>query len=71
MGTVQGGPADSAGLAQGDTITAVDGHTIDSPDALTTLLQTKRPGDKVSVAYVDQNGASQSVDVTLGSGPAK
>ena len=70
-GTVQGGPADSAGLAQGDTITAVDGHTIDSPDALTTLLQTKRPGDKVSVAYVDQNGASQSVDVTLGSGPAK
>jgi S1-C subfamily serine protease len=70
-GTVQGGPADNAGLAQGDTITAVDGHTIDSPDALTTLLQTKRPGAMVSVAYVDQNGASQSVDVTLGSGPAK
>jgi S1-C subfamily serine protease len=70
-GTVQGGPADSAGLAQGDTITAVDGHTIGTPDDLTALLATKRPGDHVSVAYVDQNGSSQTVTVTLGSGPAK
>jgi len=70
-GTVDGGPAAKAGLSQGDTITSLDGHTIDSPDALTTALATKRPGDQVSVGYVDQNGSSQTVTVTLGSGPAK
>jgi len=70
-GVVQGGPADDAGLAEGDTITAVDGHTISSPDALTELLGNERPGDEVSVAVVDQNGGSRTVTVTLGSGPAK
>ena len=70
-GVVQGGPADDAGLAEGDTITAVDGHTISSPDALTELLGDERPGDKVSVAVVDQSGGSRTVAVTLGSGPAK
>jgi len=68
---VQGGPADDAGLAEGDTITAVDGHTISSPDALTELLGDERPGDKVSVAVVDQSGSARTVTVTLGSGPAK
>jgi S1-C subfamily serine protease len=70
-GVVQGGPADQAGLTQGDTITGIDGTTIDSPDALTSALEPMHPGQKVSVAFVDQNGNSQTVTVTLGSGPAK
>jgi S1-C subfamily serine protease len=70
-GVVQGGPADQAGLTQGDTITGINGQTIDSPDALTSALAPMHPGQKVSVAFVDQNGNSQTVTVTLGSGPAK
>jgi S1-C subfamily serine protease len=70
-GVVQGGPADDAGLAEGDTITAVDGHAVASPDALTELLGKQRPGDRVEVATVDQNGTAGTIAVTLGSGPAK
>jgi S1-C subfamily serine protease len=70
-GVVQGGPADDAGLAEGDTITAVDGHAVASPDALTELLGKQKPGDEVPVAIVDQNGSARTVTVTLGSGPAK
>ena len=45
---VSGGPADSAGLAAGDVITAIGGTTIASADDLTTALAghaPRRPGD--------------------------
>ena len=66
---VSGGPAASAGLAAGDVITAIDGHTISSPSAIPALVLTKKPGAKISVAYLDQSGTSQTASVTLGSGP--
>src|SRR5579862_1617809 len=66
---VPGGPADSAGLLPGDVITAAGGKTVSSPDALTTMLLSKKPGAKLEVAFMDQTGASQNVVVTLGSGP--
>ena len=66
---VSGGPAASAGLAAGDVITAIDGHTISSPSAIPALVLTKKPGAKISVAYLAQSGTSQTASVTLGSGP--
>ena len=66
---VSGGPAASAGLAAGDVITALGGHTVSSPSAIPALVLTKKPGAKVNVAYVDQSGTSQTASVTLGSGP--
>jgi S1-C subfamily serine protease len=66
---VSGGPAASAGLAAGDVITAIGGHTVSSPSAIPALVLTKKPGAKVNVAYVDQSGTSQTASVTLGSGP--
>ena len=66
---VGGGPADAAGLAPGDVITSVGGHTISSPAALTKLLLTKKPGDRVAVGYSDGYGFSRTTTVTLGSGP--
>jgi S1-C subfamily serine protease len=68
-GVVTGGPASSAGLAAGDVITAISGHTVSSPAAVSALVLTKKPGAKVTVAYVDQSGASHTASVTLGSGP--
>jgi S1-C subfamily serine protease len=68
-GVVPGGPAASAGLAAGDVITAINGRTVSSPAAVSALVLTKKPGAKITVAYVDQFGASHTASVTLGSGP--
>jgi S1-C subfamily serine protease len=70
-GVVSGGPAASAGLAAGDVITAINGRTVSAPQAISTLVLTKKPGAKIRVAYVDQSGTSHTVSVTLGSGPAQ
>src|SRR5712691_6604573 len=63
-GVVSGGPAASAGLAAGDVITAINGHTVSSPAAISALVLTKKPGAKVTVAYVDQSGVSHKASVT-------
>jgi S1-C subfamily serine protease len=68
-GVVTGGPAASAGLAAGDVITAISGHTVSSPAAVSALVLTKKPGARITVAYVDLSGASHTASVTLGSGP--
>jgi S1-C subfamily serine protease len=69
-GVVDGSPAAAAGLAAGDTITAVDGNAIDSATALTTALSAHAAGDTVSVTWTDASGASQTANVTLAQGPA-
>jgi S1-C subfamily serine protease len=69
VGVVSNGPAASAGLVAGDVITKIDGKTVLSPTAITTLLLTKKPGTTVTVGYTDQSGASATVRVVLGSGP--
>jgi S1-C subfamily serine protease len=68
-GVVSGGPADSAGLAAGDVITAINGRAVSSPSAISALVLAKKPGAKMRVAYVDQSGTSYTASVTLGSGP--
>jgi S1-C subfamily serine protease len=60
-----GAPADSAGLAGGDVITAVNGHKVTSSDSLTKLLSGDHPGDQLSLQYVDASGATRSATVTL------
>jgi S1-C subfamily serine protease len=70
-GVTSGGPAATAGLAPGDVVTAVDGHHISSPSALTSSLLAKKPGDRVTITYSDQFGASHSVKLELASGPAQ
>ena len=62
-------PAARAGIKSGDLITAVDGQPVDSPDALSAAMLAQRPGDVVSVGYVDGSGRQRSVQVRLGSGP--
>jgi putative serine protease PepD len=64
-----GSPAAKAGLEAGDVITALDGDTIDSADALTAAVATKSPGDEVTVTYT-RNGDSHTAQVTLGTRPS-
>jgi len=66
--TVNGGPADDAGLQEGDVIVAVNGRTVRSASGLTDVMLSLKPGAKASVAYLDQIGR-HTVSVTLESGP--
>ena len=66
---VPGGPADSAGLAEGDVITAVGGRAVSTPTALANVLFTKKPGDRITVTFGDGYGTTRTTTVTLGSGP--
>lgn len=67
---IPGSPADKAGIAGGDTITQVDGTSIDSSKALTGVLRAHHPGDSVQVSWVDASGATHTSAITLAQGPA-
>jgi S1-C subfamily serine protease len=69
-GVTQGSAAAAAGLGAGDTITSLAGHSITSPNQIRSALNGYHPGDKVSISWTDQSGASHTATVTLGSGPA-
>ena len=64
-----GTPADEAGLAPGDRITAINEFPIDSPTRLTNVLDRFYPGNVVTVAWVDRSGAPRAEKVTLAAGP--
>ena len=68
-GVVSGGPAEAAGLASGDLITAADGQAVSSASALQPIIGAHKPGDRISITYVDTGGQTHTVDVTLASGP--
>lgn len=58
-----------AGLATGDTITSIDGTAVRSISALRKALSSHQPGDTVRVGWTDQQGQSESAEVTLTTGP--
>jgi S1-C subfamily serine protease len=68
---VPGSPAEAAGLAPGDLITAVGAHAVSSPSDLTQIVTAQKPGAAVSATYVDQEGSTQSASVLLASGPPR
>jgi putative serine protease PepD len=68
VGVVAGGPAEKAGLRQGDIITKVDGQPATSNVQLQELTLTKNPGDKVTIDYT-RDGRSATTTVTLGAQP--
>ena len=69
-GVVASSPAQKAGLADGDVITAVNGTTVSSADDLTTVMMGHHPGDKVQVTWTDSAGQQHTATVTLATGPA-
>ena len=68
-GVVPGGPAEAAGLEAGDVITSVNGRAITTPGSLTSYLLTKKPGDTVTIGYMDPLGTGRTATVRLASGP--
>jgi S1-C subfamily serine protease len=51
-------------------ITSVGGQTVSSSAALSTVMATHRPGDKVTVMWTDTSGTQHSASLVLASGPA-
>ena len=66
---VPGSPADRSGLTRGDTLTALGGTPVSSPETLTDTLLGLRPGTTVSVRYLDSSGHPHTASVTLANGP--
>jgi S1-C subfamily serine protease len=70
-GVVSGGPAANAGLVAGDVITSIDGQGVTSASDVQSVMLSQKPGQAVSVTYIDQTGSTQAATVTLGTGPAQ
>ncbi len=68
-GTIAGYPAQKAGLAQGDVITAVNGRAVTSAPGLIDALDAYHPGDPVLVQWMDPSGRAHSATITLATGP--
>lgn len=66
---VSGGPADKAGIKQGDVITKIDGQTISQSNSLTSIISRDRVGQQVALTIV-RNGQTLSLNVTLAAAPS-
>ena len=61
------GAAAGAGLRAGDVVTKVDDFHTTTADGLIAATRYFAPGTTVTVTYVRDGGAAQTVDVKLGS----
>ena len=65
-----GSPAAKAGLAKGDVVTAVDGHSVADAAVLDRRRRrTRARGDHVTLSYT-RNGSAHTLSVTLGTRPS-
>ncbi len=69
VGVVSGMPAAKAGIRSPSVITAVAGHKVVSADDLGPIIYQYKPGQQISVKWVDRNG-THTATVELASGPA-
>jgi S1-C subfamily serine protease len=70
-GVFCGQPASAAGLIGGDVILSINGQTVGPPSSLTGVLARYRPGDRISITWMDPNGQQHTGPLTLAPGPAK
>jgi putative serine protease PepD len=66
---VSGGPADQAGLRQGDVITKIDGSPAQTTDQLVLATLTHSAGDSLDVSF-SRNGTTQDAQLTLAPAPS-
>lgn len=65
LGVDPGGPAASAGVLEGDVITALVGQPVDSLEELLGTLRGTEPGKPVSIT-IERGGELRTVTVTIG-----
>ena len=59
-----GGPAESAGIQEGDIITNFAGRAVNNSDELIVAIRDKAPGDSVSIT-LKRDGVTKTVKATL------
>jgi S1-C subfamily serine protease len=69
VGVISGGPAQTAGITAGSTITAIDGTQVAGVNDLTAVLSSHKPGDRVSVTWTDSSGSGHQANITLTQAP--
>jgi predicted metalloprotease with PDZ domain len=62
-------PAYAAGIDEGDAITQVAGDRTGSAEEISSAISRRRPGDRISITFVDRAGVSRSANVTLAENP--
>jgi putative serine protease PepD len=67
---VQGGPADDAGVQQGDVVVGADGQDVQNGDDLRSAVNAKKPGDELELE-VRRDGNTRTITVELGTRPAQ
>jgi S1-C subfamily serine protease len=65
---LSGGPAQQAGLLDGDVLLSIDGAQLDTATALTDVLDRHYPGDVVDLVWIDRSGQQRTGKAALSSG---
>lgn len=65
---IKGGPADKAGIKEGDIITKLGDQKIDENNTLTSVLGKQKVGDTIKATLL-RDGKEMTVNITLGSVP--
>ncbi len=67
-GLAANGPAEKAGLQQGDIIEKVDGKSLKTAHEIQTVIRSHKPGETISMLIL-RDGSIKSVDVKIGNYP--
>jgi len=65
---LRGGPAQQAGLLDGDVLLSINGEQLDSATALTDVLDRHYPGDVIDLVWIDRGGQQRTGKATLSTG---
>ncbi|MBV8950823.1 MAG: PDZ domain-containing protein, partial [Actinobacteria bacterium] len=68
VSVVSGGPADKAGIMEGDVITGVDGKSVNTVEDFVGALASHQPGDVITITIL-RGDATRQVKVTLSEQP--
>jgi S1-C subfamily serine protease len=64
---LRGGPAEQAGLHDGDVLLSIEGAQVNSANELTDVLDRHYPGDVVDLVWIDRAGQQLNGKATLSS----
>jgi len=70
VGVMPGLPAARAGIVPGDVIVSINGHAVTTPSGIQALLRPDYPGARVTIAWQNPSGLTDTATVVLATGPA-